>query len=132
MFEPLLEAPSWYWSMLGAIAGGILASFSMVVIERVPKGISINGRSRCSCGRPLKARENLPILGWLLSGGRAACCGERIPVRLLFAEASAAVVGAAAGWFGPPWIAYSALIWLFGLTAWAVPTALTARRSKQQ
>lgn len=132
MFEPLLQTPPWYWAILGALAGGILASFSMVVFERIPKGVSINGRSRCSCGRPLKARENLPLLGWLLSGGKAACCGARIPVRLLLAEVVAVLVGAAIGWLGAQELGYALICWLMALTAWAVPTALTVRKSKQQ
>lgn len=132
MFEPLLQTPPWYWAVLGALAGGILASFSMVVIERIPKGVSINGRSRCGCGRPLKARENLPLLGWLLSGGKAACCGTRIPVRLFLAEAAAALLGAGIGWTGAQELGYALLGWFVVLTAWAVPTALTVRKSKQQ
>lgn len=62
-----------------ATLGGSIASFLGVVAERKPRGESINGRSHCACGRQLKATENIPVLGWLISGGKAKCCGARIP-----------------------------------------------------
>jgi leader peptidase (prepilin peptidase)/N-methyltransferase len=65
-----------------------------VVAERVPAGVSINGRSRCACGRQLKARENIPVLGWLAARGVARCCGARLPRRLLGWEVGYAAWGA--------------------------------------
>lgn len=75
-----------FLSIYAGLFGAIFASFACVVAERVPKGVSINGRSQCVCGRTLKARENIPILGWLLSGGKARCCGARIPAHYFGAE----------------------------------------------
>lgn len=60
--------------------GGSIASFLGVVIERTPKGESLNGRSHCFCGRPLKWYENIPVFGYIRVGGVAKCCGSKIPV----------------------------------------------------
>lgn len=40
----------------------------------------------CACGRQLRWRENVPILGWLVYKGTARCCLAKIPVRYLWAE----------------------------------------------
>ena len=49
-------------------------------------------RSACpACRTPIKARHNLPVLGWLVLRGRCAACGARISVRY-------PVVELATGW----------------------------------
>lgn len=108
--------------------GAVFASFLTVVAERVPRGLSINGRSRCACGRPLKAfdglrPENLPVLGWLAVGGRTRCCDRRIPVVYLVAELSLAAVWTAPPALGWPLVAVAA--------AWIVSgAALTAAAAR--
>lgn len=79
-----------------ALLGAVLASFSCVLVERVPRGESIWGRSKCACGRQLHWAENVPVLSWVALRGTARCCGARIPVRYLVAEAGAAGFCAAA------------------------------------
>jgi leader peptidase (prepilin peptidase) / N-methyltransferase len=67
--------------VLIAFLGGLaIGSFVTVVAHRVPRGISIAGpRSRCpSCGAPIAAYDNVPLLSWALLRGRARCCGARI------------------------------------------------------
>lgn len=81
---------------LAAVLGACLASFLAVVIERVPKGESIGGRSHCGCGAPVLARDNLPVIGYLLRGGRARCCGARIPAWYPLFELGGAGVAVAA------------------------------------
>jgi leader peptidase (prepilin peptidase) / N-methyltransferase len=64
-----------------AFLGGLLiGSFVTAVAHRVPRGISIAGpRSQCpSCGATIGARDNVPVVSWLLLKGRARCCGARI------------------------------------------------------
>lgn len=78
----------------GLLLGSGFASFILVVSERVPAGESINGRSHCVCGRQLKVRENVPIAGWLAVGGRARCCGAKLPARYLAWEIVSGVFGA--------------------------------------
>lgn len=91
----------WFPVLFGAYLGAVFASFYCVVFERVPKGLVLTGRSMCICGRQLKARENLPIIGWLASRGRARCCGARIPTHYLIAEiAGAGAVALAAQRYG--------------------------------
>jgi leader peptidase (prepilin peptidase)/N-methyltransferase len=85
-----------------AVIGAATGSFGAVVIERHPSGQSLNGRSRCVCGRQLKAYENIPILSWLALRGTARCCGSPIPAWYLYAELAAAAVGFALGFaLGP-------------------------------
>lgn len=132
MIDSLAATPTWYLMVVGAVFGGMLASFTMVVLERVPRGESINGRSHCACGRPLRVRENIPVLGWLLSGGRARCCGTTIPGRLLVAELLAVAVGAGVGAGGVTALGIATLVWGALLVCWAVPAGLAAKKRTQQ
>lgn len=60
--------------------GAIMASFIGVVAGRLSTGESIvSGRSRCdACGAPLHPLALVPIFSYLLSRGRARCCGSAI------------------------------------------------------
>ncbi|TFG84225.1 MAG: prepilin peptidase, partial [Chromatiales bacterium] len=55
--------------------------------QAAPKGEAepfdlIRPRSAClSCKTPIKARHNVPVLGWLWLRGRCAACQATIPVR---------------------------------------------------
>ncbi len=72
-----------------AFLGGLIAgSFVSVVAHRVPRGESIVGpRSRCpSCGTQIAAYDNVPVLSWVVLGGRARCCGARISARYPLVE----------------------------------------------
>jgi leader peptidase (prepilin peptidase)/N-methyltransferase len=84
---------------LAALLGAVVGSFLNVVIHRVPLGESIVApRSRCpDCRAEIAARDNVPVLSWLLLRGRCRHCGARISprypaVELLTAAAFAAVV----------------------------------------
>ena len=61
-------------------AGLMVGSFINVCIYRLPRGQSIAWPpSYCTaCRRSLRWFENVPVLGWLLLGGRCRTCGERI------------------------------------------------------
>lgn len=76
----------WYAGGNGFLFGALTASFLCVVGERVPKGLGIGGRSHCACGRQLRWRENIPVIGWLRCRGIASCCGASIPRFYLMAE----------------------------------------------
>lgn len=78
--------PGLFAALYGFFLGGVFASFYGVVAERVPKRLSLGGRSNCACGRRLRASENVPILGWLATGGTARCCGASLPRSYLIAE----------------------------------------------
>ncbi len=60
--------------------GAAVGSFLNVCIYRLPRDKSIvYPPSACpSCGSRIAARDNIPILGWLLLGGRCRSCKGRI------------------------------------------------------
>lgn len=116
--EALGLMPAWYWLVTGFALGACLASFACVLAERIPARVSIMGRSRCQCGRPLRSHENVPVLGWLAARGRARCCGSLIPSRYLWAELSSGLlVGFAAYALGPGGLAAGFLVVTVGLVA---------------
>jgi leader peptidase (prepilin peptidase)/N-methyltransferase len=78
--------------LLGVFAfvwGTLWGSFLNVVIYRVPREMSVvHPGSHCpACGKPVRAVDNLPILSWILLGGRARCCKARISPRYVAIEA---------------------------------------------
>ena len=77
-------------------------------IEKLPKlGIALP-RSRCpNCGHQLRATENLPLIGWLMLGGKCSACKAPISKRYPIVELATG-------------IAFAALSWRFG----AQPTTL--------
>jgi leader peptidase (prepilin peptidase)/N-methyltransferase len=87
----LLAARAAIGFLLGAIAG----SFVATLILRWPQGRSvISGRSCCEgCGKPLRARELMPILSFLLSRGQCSRCGAAIDPLHLWVEVICALVG---------------------------------------
>jgi leader peptidase (prepilin peptidase)/N-methyltransferase len=78
--------------VLAGVLGAALGSFAAVAIERLPRGESLGGRSHCVCGAVVLARDNLPIVGYVLRRGRARCCGAHIPLWYLGAEILGAAV----------------------------------------
>jgi leader peptidase (prepilin peptidase)/N-methyltransferase len=69
--------------------GAMWASFVNVVVHRVPRDMSVvRPGSHCpSCGTPIGALDNVPIVSWLVLRGRARCCGARISPRYVVVEA---------------------------------------------
>lgn len=124
--------PAWYPIVVGGVFGAIFASFSMVVVERVPRRESLNGRSKCVCGRQLRAWENIPILGWLRTGGRARCCSAVIPARLVVAECAGAGVLAVAASYSMPVLLGVVALWIIALTTNAARAARRAGSREDQ
>jgi len=90
------------------LVGLAIGSFLSVVVHRVPRGESIvRPRSRCpSCGTQLRARDNLPVVSYLLLRGRCRSCGARIPAIYPALElATAALFAAVAAAFDRPYVA---------------------------
>ncbi len=71
-----------------AVMGACLGSFLNVVIWRLPRGESlVRPASRCPrCGTPVRPRDNLPVLGWLLLRGRCRDCAEPVSARYPLVE----------------------------------------------
>jgi leader peptidase (prepilin peptidase)/N-methyltransferase len=64
-----------------------------VCIGRIPKNISIIfPRSRCDCGRPIPFYLNVPIISWILLGGKARCCGRKLEFQYIFMEILTAIL----------------------------------------
>src|SRR5262245_26717138 len=85
------------------IIGGSIGSFLNVVIYRLPAGLSlVRPSSRCpACGTPIWARDNIPVLGWLLLGGRCRFCRIRISPRYPLVEATMALIFLGLAWCEP-------------------------------
>ena len=95
-----------------ALLGLLIGSFLNVVIWRVPRGESVaSPPSHCpGCERPIRPRDNVPVLSWLLLRGRCRDCGTAISARYPAVELGTAVV-------------FGVLAWHFGFD-WALPAYL--------
>jgi leader peptidase (prepilin peptidase)/N-methyltransferase len=84
--------------------GLIVGSFLNVCIYRIPRGLSITKpSSRCpSCNTPIRPWDNIPILSYILLGGRCRSCKAKISFRYPLVESLNAVF-------------YAAFLWKFGL-----------------
>ena len=72
-----------------ALLGLLVGSFLNVVVHRVPRGESVvSPPSACPrCGSRIRARDNVPVLGWLFLRGRCRDCGEEVSPRYPLVEA---------------------------------------------
>jgi len=79
-------------------------------------------RSRCpSCGQLIKAWQNIPVVSYLILGGKCAKCGESISARYPIVEMMTAVLAALCAWrFGVGPEAIMAIV----LTLALVPVAM--------
>ena len=87
--------------------GASVGSFLNVVADRLPAEKSVvTPRSHCQgCGRPIPARDLVPVLSYLWLRGRCRHCRERIPARVIAVEVLAGALFAASylkfGWGAP-------------------------------
>lgn len=100
-----------------AVLGLIFGSFGTVAAHRIPRRETIvSGRSRCPvCGHSITALENIPVLSYLLQGGRCRNCRARISPRYPLQEVAAAILfaGAAAKFgFSIETIVFAAFFWV--------------------
>ena len=72
-------------------------------------------RSACpSCRAPIGALQNIPLLSWVMLGGKCAACGKPISVRYPLVEALTGILSALVAWrygFGWPALAAMVLTW---------------------
>ncbi|ERK15229.1 N-methyltransferase [Serratia fonticola AU-P3(3)] len=105
------------WLCVVGILGAIVGSFLNVVIYRLPVMLEkqwqrealvqlalplpestprfdlLLPHSCCPhCQHPIAARDNIPLLSFLLLKGKARCCGERIPRRYPLVEVATAMM----------------------------------------
>lgn len=75
-----------YYIFFGVL-GAVIGSFSGVLIYRLPEKRSIQPRSRCnSCEYEIPWYRNLPIVSWIIQGGKCANCKVRISASVLTIE----------------------------------------------
>jgi leader peptidase (prepilin peptidase)/N-methyltransferase len=97
---------AWIRAIVALPFGLGVGSFMTVAAYRLPKGESVvRPRSRCpACGAEIGARDNVPVLSWLLLRGRCRRCGERISVEYPLLElTTAGLVVLAAIRYPNPW-----------------------------
>lgn len=95
----LLVLPPWGWLVAGVL-GALWGSFFNVAIHRLGLYESVvRPRSRCPrCSTPISARDNIPILGWMLLGGKCRSCGQPISAVYPLVEALSAGLGLVLYW----------------------------------
>jgi len=138
----LLQQHSWLYLLLVFVFSLVVGSFLNVVIYRLPRMMerewqaefqayfqpdqaSANNqpynlavpRSACpSCHTPIQARDNIPVLSWLLLRGRCRHCQASISMRYPLVELLTAVLATAVAWqFGVTLTAAVLLVMTFGL-----------------
>lgn len=146
MAELFTEAPAVFVAVVFAFALTI-GSFLNVVIYRLPLMMHRDWREQCaelaetpapklpegrfnlvvprsrcpSCGAPVKAWQNVPVLSYLMLGGRCAACRKAISARYPVVEFATAVFCALVAWrFGFGWEAVMGIV----LTLALVPITL--------
>jgi len=121
------------WALL--LTASAIGSFLGVVIRRLPEERPILwARSQCeSCGAVLTGRDLVPLLSWLLAGGRCRHCGRPLGCFYPAVEIAALMVAVAAlAVDGMPRAALDCLLgwWLLALAGidlrvWLLPDLLT-------
>lgn len=129
------------------LLGLVVGSFLNVVIYRLPLMMEREWRSQCAewlgqpdpngdspalslwgprshcpqCGHLIQARENIPLLSYLLQRGRCAHCSATISIQYPVVEASSGLLAGVVAWhFGFGWPAAAALLFTWILLAASV------------
>lgn len=148
----VIAAVPWLWWTIAGVTGLCVGSFLNVVIHRLPRMLERDWADQCAelrgeapadkpaynlhsprsecpaCKHPIRARNNIPVLSYLLLKGSCAHCQARISVRYPVIELAAALLAVAAAWrFGPSYqaLAIACLLWaLLALSAIDIDTQL--------
>jgi len=137
----LIQTP-WLLAVACAAFGLVAGSFLNVVVHRMPRMLEreenawlaeregksaetmpaynlATPRSACpACGHRITALENIPVLSYLLLGGRCSACKAPISSRYPLLETLTAVLSALVGLhFGVSWFMPAALLLLYFLIA---------------
>jgi len=106
-------------AFLGLLAG----SFLNVVAHRVPAGVPVtHPASRCpACGAPIRWRDNIPIVSWVLLRGRCRDCSSPISIRYPLVELTTALLFASTAavirlnWILPAYLWFVALTFVLSI-----------------
>lgn len=139
----MLDLPLWAWILAAGVLGLLVGSFLNVVILRLPERMKAEWRrdaldtlemasdeqamppgivrepSHCPhCKHPLAVKDNIPLFGWLLLGGRCRYCKVPISIQYPLVELMSGVLSAVIVWkFGPTWPAVAGLVFTWMLIA---------------
>lgn len=88
------DLPPWFLRAIAFLFGALWGSFFNVAIYRWPREMSVvSPPSHCpSCRTPVPWWRNVPIVGYLVLKGRAACCGAKLTPRYVLVEVAAALL----------------------------------------
>jgi len=137
------DMPLVVWIIFAGVLGLVVGSFLNVVILRLPERMAASWRqearevlelepdatplppgivrepSHCPhCKHPLSVRDNIPLLGWLLLGGRCRYCRAKISIQYPLVELVSGVLSAVIMWkFGLSWAAIAGLAFTWTLIA---------------
>jgi leader peptidase (prepilin peptidase) / N-methyltransferase len=158
-----MTAAGWLFQLaflpwVALVFGLCIGSFLNVVIHRLPKMLERGWREECaelagqplpqepryslvaprsacpSCGHAIRAWENVPIVSWLVLGGKCSACRSKISFKYPLVEALAGLGAAYAAWrFGATVAALGAALFIWFTIALAfidqetglLPDALT-------
>ena len=89
--------------VIASLLGLCVGSFLNVVIYRLPRKMSLAfpGSHCTSCTYKLKWYDNIPVISWLMLGGKCRKCKQPISVRYTVVEAANAAF----------WLLSVALFW---------------------
>ena len=105
-FETVTGMPEFVGYIFVFALGAVVGSFLNVVIHRVPleKSIVFPNSACPSCKNPIQPYDNIPILSWLILGGKCRQCKEKISPRYPAVELLTA-------------LAFGFVFWALGFTA---------------
>ena len=100
LLPDLTLIPQPFIYVVTGVVGAIIGSFLNVVIHRVPRDESVVlPGSRCpSCGAVISFYDNVPVLSYLMLGGRCRSCKVHISARYPAVEALTALLWLAVVW----------------------------------
>ncbi len=138
----LLRAEPTFFIIFSTIFGLMVGSFLNVVIHRLPKMMEREWHANClelqgkevpeqskysiatprsacpKCGHQISALENIPIISYLILGGKCKGCKTKISLRYPLIEAlTGALIGAVAYKYGYTYSSMFAFIFVFALVA---------------
>jgi leader peptidase (prepilin peptidase) / N-methyltransferase len=88
------DLPPWFIRGVAFVFGALWGSFFNVAIYRWPREMSVvSPPSHClACGAPVRPWHNVPIFGYFLLRGKAACCGVKLSPRYPLVELLSALL----------------------------------------
>ena len=92
-----LAGMEWWFATLATLWGAVWGSFANVAIYRMPRGLSVlrPGSACPHCSTPIRWYNNIPVLSYLLLGGRCADCKAPISFQYPLVELILAVLALA-------------------------------------